>query len=53
MMINGEPKLACKAMLRDYPDSIRVEPLAHFPIERDLVSVADDFIAKLKRVKPY
>ncbi len=53
MMINGEPKLACKAFLRDYTDSIRVEPLAHFPIERDLVTVADDFIAKLARVKPY
>jgi succinate dehydrogenase/fumarate reductase-like Fe-S protein len=24
-----------------------------FPIERDLVTVADDFIDKLKRVKPY
>ncbi|MEK7737852.1 MAG: 4Fe-4S dicluster domain-containing protein, partial [Pseudomonadota bacterium] len=53
MMINGEPKLACKAMVRDYSGTIRVEPLAHFPIERDLVSVADDFMAKLKRVKPY
>ncbi len=53
MMINGEPKLACKAFVRDYTGVIRVEPLAHFPIERDLVSVADDFMAKLKRVKPY
>ncbi len=32
---------------------IRVEPLANFPIERDLVTVVDDFIDKLKRVKPY
>ena len=47
MMINGEPKLACKAMLRDYSGVIRVEPLSHFPIERDLVAVADDFMAKL------
>ncbi len=53
MMINGEPKLACKAFVRDYPDAIRVEPLAHFPIERDLVTVVDDFMAKLARVKPY
>ena len=53
MMINGEPKLACKAFLRDYRGLIRVEPLAHFPIERDLVTVIDDFMAKLARVRPY
>ena len=53
MMIDGEPKLSCHAFLRDYDGVIRVEPLANFPIERDLVTVADDFIDKLKRVKPY
>jgi len=53
MMINGEPKLACKAFLREYDGVIRVEPLAHFPIQRDLVTVIDDFVTKLKRVKPY
>jgi fumarate reductase iron-sulfur subunit len=53
MMINGEPMLACKAFLRDCPDQIRVEPLANFPIERDLVTVVDDFMVKLARVKPY
>lgn len=53
MMINGEPTLSCKAFLRDYPDTIRVEPLVHFPIERDLVTVIDDFMEKLNRVKPY
>lgn len=53
MMVNGEPMLACKAFLRDLPDRIRVEALAHFPIERDLVTVIDDFVAKLAHVKPY
>ena len=53
MMINQEPKLACKAFLRDYQGVIRVEPLRHFPIERDLVTVIDDFMAKLSRVRPY
>ena len=37
MMVNGDPVLSCKAFLRDYPDKIRVEPLANFPIERDLI----------------
>ena len=53
MMINGEPTLACKAFVRDYPDVIRVEALAHFPIERDLVTGIEDFMAKLARVRPY
>lgn len=53
MMIDGEPKLSCHAFLRDYPGVIRVEPLANFPIERDLITVADDFIDKLKRVRPW
>jgi fumarate reductase iron-sulfur subunit len=54
MMINGEPKLACHAFLRDYRGRlIRVEPLEHFPIERDLVIVMDGFMDKLGSVKPY
>ncbi len=54
MMVNGTPKLTCAAFLRDYyPKPIRVEPLANFPIERDLVVVLDDFMAKLSAVKPY
>ena len=53
MMINGEPTLSCKAFLKDYPDKIRVEPLRNFPIERDLVTVIDDFVTKLASVKPY
>ena len=53
MMINGEPKLACHAFLRDYRhDVIRIEPLDHFPIERDLVIVMDSFMEKLSSVKP-
>lgn len=54
MMVNGVPKLTCAVFLRDYfPDPIRVEPLAHFPIERDLVIVLDDFMHKLQAIKPW
>ncbi len=54
MMINGEPRLACHAFLRDYRHAvIRIEPLNHFPIERDLVTVVDGFMDKLTSVKPY
>ena len=54
MMVNGIPKLTCAVFLRDYfPHQIRVEPLTGFPVVRDLVSVMDDFISKLKEVKTW
>lgn len=54
MMVNGVPKLGCKSFLRDsYPNKITLEPLANFPIERDLVVVMDDFINKLEEIQPY
>ncbi len=55
MMVNGKPKLGCKTFLRDYVSSgkIRLEPLANFPIERDLVVDMSDFMQKLEKIKPY
>jgi len=54
MMVNGVPKLTCAAFLRDYyPHAIRVEPLANFPIMRDLVIDMSDFLHKLRSVKPW
>ena len=54
MMIDGKPALACRSFLRDYlPGPLRVEALAHFPIERDLVVDAQDFMTKLASIKPY
>jgi fumarate reductase iron-sulfur subunit len=54
IMLNGVPKLACAAFLRDYlPGPIRVEPLANFPIERDLMIALDDFMEKLPEIKPW
>ncbi len=54
MMIAGVPKLGCRTFLRNYyPGKVRVGPLNHFPIERDLVVEIDDFIAKLERIEPY
>jgi len=52
MLINGTPRLSCAAFLRDYyPRPIRVEPLSHFPVIRDLVINFDDFLHKLQEVK--
>ncbi|HEX9880858.1 MAG TPA: succinate dehydrogenase/fumarate reductase iron-sulfur subunit [Candidatus Binatia bacterium] len=54
MMVNNEPKLTCAAFLRDYyPREIRVEPLANFPIIRDLIIDMTDFMDKLRSVKPW
>jgi fumarate reductase iron-sulfur subunit len=54
MTIDGVPKLGCRSFLREYfPGPIRIEALSHFPIERDLVIDAGDFMAKLPRIKPW
>src|SRR6266576_2844047 len=54
MMVNGQPKLTCAAFLTDYePGPVKVEPLANFPVIRDLVIAMTDFMAKLPRVKPW
>lgn len=54
MMVDGKPRLACQTFLRDLlPGPVRVEALANFPIERDLVVSVDGFIAKLESIKPY
>jgi fumarate reductase iron-sulfur subunit len=54
MMIDGKPKLSCQTFLRDLaPGPVRVEALAHFPIERDLVVSVDKFVEKLESIKPY
>ncbi len=54
MMVNGVPRLSCAAFLREYyPGQVRVEPLAHFPVERDLVIALDDFMEKLGEVRPW
>ena len=54
MMVNGEPKLTCEAFIRDYDtDAIRIEPLSHFPVVRDLVINMDDFMEKLPGVSPW
>lgn len=53
-MVNGVPHLSCKTFLRDYyPGKVRIEPLEHFPVERDLIIDQADFLNKLEGIKPY
>ena len=51
MNVDGEPRLTCATFLSDYaPGPVRVEPLANFPVVRDLVVDLYDFMEKLPRV---
>jgi fumarate reductase iron-sulfur subunit len=54
MTVNGEPRLTCATFLVDYaPGPIKVEPLANFPVIRDLVVDIGDFMRKLPQVSPW
>ena len=54
MMIDGKPQLACQTILRAGDvRSLRVEPLKHFPIERDLVVTMSDFVSKVESIYPF
>ena len=54
MMVNGEPVLTCASFLQDLlPGPVKIEPLEHFPVVRDLVIEMSDFIGKLQKVKPW
>lgn len=54
MMVDGKPALSCQTFVRDLlPGPIRIEPLAHLPIERDLVVSVEPFVKKLEGVHPY
>jgi fumarate reductase iron-sulfur subunit len=54
MMVDGEPKLTCATFLSDLaPGPVRIEPLANFPVIRDLIVDLTDFMHKLGRVKPW
>ena len=54
MMVNGKPVLTCATFLTAFaPGPIRVEPMDHFPVVRDLIVEASHFMGKLKSVKPW
>lgn len=55
MMVNGEPKLTCATFLSSYGNNakVRVEPLRYFPVVRDLVTELNDFLVKLRKVRPW
>jgi succinate dehydrogenase / fumarate reductase iron-sulfur subunit len=57
MRINGQERLACKTLIHDVAENegavIRIEPLAHFPVQRDLMVDQGEFFSKYRSVKPF
>ncbi len=54
MTVFGDPALTCGTFLTDFaPGPVRIEPLANFPVIRDLVVEIDDFMRKLPTVSPW
>lgn len=54
VMVNGRPMLGCETHVAGYATSgLKVEPLAHAAVERDLVVDTEAFIAKMRSIAPW
>ncbi|MHC3438193.1 succinate dehydrogenase/fumarate reductase iron-sulfur subunit [Natrialbaceae archaeon A-gly3] len=51
--INGKQRLACKTQLSDLEWPVRVEPLPHQEVVKDLVVDMDHFYEQMHAVEPY
>ena len=54
MMINGRPRLACRTLTKDFPDTITLMPLPAFKLIKDLsVNTGEWFAGMTKRVESW
>jgi len=57
MIINGHERLACKTLVKDVADSdgavVKIEPMKHLPLLRDLMVQQDEFFARWRNIKPF
>jgi succinate dehydrogenase / fumarate reductase iron-sulfur subunit len=57
MRINGKEALACKTLIQDIAETdgatVVIEPLRHFPVQRDLIVDQNAFLDKYRSIKPY
>src|SRR5271156_4386306 len=53
MLINGKARMACSALVDTLEQPIRIEPLAKFPLVRDLAVDRQFMFESLKRVKAW
>lgn len=52
-MVNGKPVLMCQTYLKDFEKPLRIEPLRHFPVIKDLVVDIDGPFEKMRSTMPY
>ncbi|TVQ91719.1 MAG: succinate dehydrogenase iron-sulfur subunit [Deltaproteobacteria bacterium] len=54
VLVDGVPRLGCEVFLRDLPDRpARIAPLAHLPVERDLMVDTEGYLRRLRAVEPW
>jgi succinate dehydrogenase / fumarate reductase iron-sulfur subunit len=57
MIINGQERLACKTLVQDVAEAdgarVKIEPLKHLNLLRDLMVGQEEFFARWRKVKPY
>ena len=57
MIINGRERLACKTLVKDVAEAdgavIKLQPLKHLPLLRDLMVRQDEFFTRWRKVKPF
>ena len=53
MIINGVNMLACKVLIKDLKQPIRVEPIRGLPLIKDLIVDMEPFFAGYRAVKPW
>jgi succinate dehydrogenase / fumarate reductase, iron-sulfur subunit len=57
MLINGKEGLACKTLIQDAAhndgDTITLQPLRHFVVEKDLMVDQSPFLQKMKAINPF
>lgn len=53
LFINGQQRLGCQTQIADLDAPVRVEPLPHQDVVKDLVVDMEDFYEQMESVEPY
>ncbi|MEK7495345.1 MAG: 2Fe-2S iron-sulfur cluster-binding protein [Patescibacteria group bacterium] len=53
VMLNKKPVLSCSTQINPTLETQMIEPLANFPVEKDLIVNLEPILKKYERIKPY
>jgi len=53
LFVNGQQRLGCKTQIADLEGPVRIEPLPHQDVVKDLVVDMEHFYEQMKSVEPY